>query len=150
VPFRTFTRNFRKGLNFITLGKRAESNGTEIALFPSFFEVIMDEFFQYEDMFKSQDEIALENAVNNAIVHFQNQDFAASLPFIVEAIEICEKFGIGIPNLFLMKAFAEMQTGKLADALNSINMEIAYFPTNTRAYELKSEIEALNSGQGIF
>jgi len=110
----------------------------------------MDEFFQYEDMFKSQDEIALENAVNNAIVHFQNQDFAASLPFIVEAIEICERFGIGIPNLFLMKAFAEMQTGKLADALNSINMEIAYFPTNTRAYELKSEIEALNSGQGIF
>jgi len=110
----------------------------------------MDNFFQYEDMFKSQEEVALENAVNNAIMHFQNQDFAASLPFIVEAIGICERFGIGIPNLFLMKAYAEMQTGKLSDALYSINMEITYFPTNTRAYELKSEIEALNNRNEVF
>ncbi len=108
----------------------------------------MDEFFQNDDFFKTEEEIALESAVSNAILHFQNRDFQASLPFINEAVEICERNGIGIPNLFLMKAFAEMQIGEIKNALYSINLEIEYFPTNTRAYELKSEIEALNREQG--
>lgn len=95
----------------------------------------------------SKEEILLELAVNSALIHFQEQEFDKALPFIEQAIEICNNFQLSIPNLYLMKSFSEMQIGRFADALESINREIEFFPSNTRAIELRKEIEALNGGK---
>lgn len=101
----------------------------------------MDDFFFEGSTEKLPEEIALENAVQNALKFFEVRDFENSLPYIIEAIDICERFGIGIPNLYLMRAFAEMETGEPERALLSINKEINSFPYNTRAFELKEQIE---------
>lgn len=90
---------------------------------------------------RSPEELKLETAVNNALECFQNKEFALALPYIVEAIDLCESFGISIPNLYLMKAFSEMQLGRYFDALNSIEQECVYYPNNARAFDLKFEIE---------
>ncbi len=103
----------------------------------------MDNFYYCGLNEKLPEEIALENAVNSALNFFEQRDFPKSLLFLSEAIEICEKHGVGIPNLYLMRAYAEMETGELENALISINCEIDNFPQNTRAYELKSRIEFL-------
>lgn len=102
----------------------------------------MDELFNWDSEFKSPEVIALENAVANALNFFAQRDFVSSLPFIAEAIEICERNGIGIPNLFLMQAYAEMETGELAKALYSIEREILLYPDNYRAIELKEQIKS--------
>jgi tetratricopeptide (TPR) repeat protein len=91
---------------------------------------------------RSPEEIKLETAVNNALECFQNKEFALALPYITEAIDLCESFGVSIPNLYLMKAFSEMQLGRYSDALNSIEQECVYYPNNARAFDLKFEIES--------
>lgn len=102
----------------------------------------MDELFNWWDPeIKTPEVIALENAVANAINFFGQRDFEKSLPFIAEAIDICEKNGIGIPNLFLMQAYAEMETGELRKALASIDREIYLYPDNYRAIELREHIK---------
>ncbi len=101
----------------------------------------MDEFFNWDSEIKSPEVIALENAVTNALNFFAQRDFVNSLPFIAEAIDICERNGIGIPNLFLMQAYAEMETGDLVKALTSIDREILLYPDNYRAIELREHIK---------
>ncbi len=103
----------------------------------------MDSMYDGFDIGSSPEEIKLETAVNRALERFQNKEFALALPYIKEAIAICEKFGVSIPNLYLMKAFSEMQLGDYSDALNSIDQECIKFPSNARATELKFEIELL-------
>ncbi len=121
------------------MGKRF---GIEFDLFPILiYEVVMNDFFFDDNTEKLPEEIALENAVQNALKFFEIRDFATSLPYIIEAIDICERFGIGIPNLYLMRAYAEMETGEPEKALISIEKEINSFPYNTRAFELKEQIE---------
>ncbi|ROL58468.1 hypothetical protein D9V84_01700 [Bacteroidetes/Chlorobi group bacterium Naka2016] len=121
------------------MGKRF---GIEFDLFPILiYEVVMNDFFFDDNTEKLPEEIALENAVQNALKFFEIRDFATSLPYIIEAIDICERFGIGIPNLYLMRAYAEMETGEPEKALISIEKEINNFPYNTRAFELKEHIE---------
>jgi tetratricopeptide (TPR) repeat protein len=101
----------------------------------------MEDFFYNENTEKTPEEIALESAVQNALKYFEARDFQHSLPFIIAAIEICEQFGVGIPNLYLMRAYAEMELGEPELALVSINKEIENFPFNSRAFDLKFEIE---------
>lgn len=103
----------------------------------------MDNFFFDEQSEKLPEEIALENAVSNALKFFEQRDFIKSLPYIAEALEICEKFGVGIPNLYLMRAYAEMVIGEPEKALISIDKEISSFPMNHRATELKMQILAM-------
>lgn len=100
----------------------------------------MDDFLFNEQEEKIPEEIALENAVSNALIYFEQRDFLKSLPYIAEAIEICEKFGVGIPNLYLIRAYAEMVIGEPEKALISIEKEINSFPGNPRAFELRSHI----------
>ncbi|MGB9771837.1 MAG: hypothetical protein ACPLX7_07655 [Candidatus Kapaibacteriota bacterium] len=111
----------------------------------------MDDFSFLENSEKLPEEIALENAVQSALKYFEMRDFQSSLPFIIEAIGICEQFGVGIPNLYLMRAYAEMETGEPEKALISINKEIDNFPYNSRAFELKEQIELIvrRKGQGF-
>ncbi|MCX7879899.1 MAG: hypothetical protein N2517_04480 [Ignavibacteria bacterium] len=100
----------------------------------------MDGFF-YDNEPYSEEANKLEFAVNNAIRFFQNQDFESSIIYIEQAISICEANEISIPNLYLMKAYSELRVGKYSDALTSINTEIQKFPHNTKAYDLKKDIE---------
>lgn len=97
-----------------------------------------------ENIPSSKEEIMLELAINSALIHFQEMEFEKALPFIEEAIAICNNFQLMIPNLYLMKSYSEMQMGRLDEALESINCEIQFFPSNVRAFELKDQIEALN------
>lgn len=99
-----------------------------------------------ENIPSSKKEIMLELAINSALIHFQEKEFEKALPFIEEAIALCNNFQLMIPNLYLMKSFSEMQIGRLDEAIESINREIQLFPSNNRAFELKEQIEALNRG----
>ncbi|MCX7909243.1 MAG: hypothetical protein N2560_06990 [Ignavibacteria bacterium] len=101
----------------------------------------MDNLFFEEKGEKLPEEVSLENAVQKAIFFFEKRDFANSLPYIVDAIEICEKFGIGIPNLYLMRAYAEFEIGEPEKALVSIDKEITNYPFNSRAFEIKEQIQ---------
>ncbi len=89
----------------------------------------------------------LESAVSSALVCFQNRDFANALPYLREATEICELYDLIIPNLFLIKAYSEMNLGMFEEALVSINIECDRVPENVKALELRRQIEEyLNQG----
>ncbi|MGQ9819659.1 MAG: hypothetical protein ACUVQ1_07025 [Candidatus Kapaibacteriales bacterium] len=99
-----------------------------------------------ENIPSSKEEIVLELAINSALIHFQEAEYEKALPFIQQAIEICDNFQLTIPNLYLIKSFSEMQLGRLDEALESINYEIELFPSNERALRLKEQIEDLHKG----
>lgn len=103
-----------------------------------------------EDLPSSNEEMLLEFTINSALIHFQEKEFDKALPYIEQAIDLCNSFQLMIPNLFLMKSFSEMQIGRYAEALKSINQEIVLFPSNARAFELKNQIEAMKGGSITF
>lgn len=101
----------------------------------------MDFGFDDVNNLSQSEKSKLESSVGKALEHFQRREFNLALPLIIESINLSNKFGISIPNLYLIKAYSEMQLGRYLDALNSINQECTKFPSNYQAFTLKQNIE---------
>lgn len=101
----------------------------------------MDFGFEYVNNLSQTEKSKLESTVGKALEHFQRREFNLALPLIIESINLTNKLGISIPNLYFIKAYSEMQLGRYLDALNSINQECTKFPNNYQAFTLKQNIE---------
>lgn len=91
----------------------------------------------------SEEQKEFEKKIEKALEHFQKREFSLALTYLNEAVELSRKLRILIPNLYLTKAYSEMQLGLWPEAFESIEKECQYFPQNPRGLNLKMQIETL-------